>query len=85
MSGSKDMSKAEPATARLELTTHCPKCRNVIGKDTKVCTNCGVEVATVASVDRPGGQPTGGGGPGRGQGVAVSIEPMDGPCQGELG
>lgn len=50
---------SDQPTPRLELTTHCPKCRNVIGKETQVCTNCGVEVATVASVDRPGGPPPG--------------------------
>jgi len=40
--------------ARVDLTVHCPKCRNVIGKDTKLCTNCGVEVDKVPSVDRRG-------------------------------
>jgi len=48
------MSKQEDeSTPRVELTIHCPKCRNVIGKDTKLCTNCGVEVDKVPSVDRP--------------------------------
>ncbi|MBU0610388.1 MAG: hypothetical protein KKI08_21075 [Armatimonadetes bacterium] len=48
------MSKQEDeSTPRVELTIHCPKCRNVIGKDTKLCTSCGAEVDKVPSVDRP--------------------------------
>ncbi len=42
-----------PAAPKLELTIHCPKCRTPIGRDTKLCTSCGAEVAKVPSVDWP--------------------------------
>jgi len=54
--------QAEKDGPKLVLTVHCPKCRNVIGEETKLCTNCGAEVDKVGSVDRPRTQPAGGGG-----------------------